>query len=114
MHELSLCRSIYAIVERAAGDNRIGAIRLDVGALRQVVPQTLQYCWGIVVDETALAGSYLDITQIPAEISCEHCEQSTRLTGIPMMVCGTCGSGDIRVVAGDEFLLRSLDIAKDG
>ena len=113
MHELSLCRSIYAIAERAAGENRIGAVHLDVGALRQVIPQTLEYCWGIVVESTALDGSYLEINQIPAVIACESCGRETRLQGIPMMVCGTCGSGKVRVVSGEEFLLRSLDIAKD-
>lgn len=114
MHELSLCRSIYSIAERAAGDKRIGAVHLDVGALRQVIPQTLEYCWGIVVEQTPLAGSFLSINQIPAVISCNACAQQTRLSGIPMMVCGSCGSGDVRVVTGEEFLLRSLDIAKDG
>lgn len=113
MHELSLCRSIYGIAERAAGARRVSAIYLDVGQLRQVIPQTLEYCWGVVCDETPLAGSELIINHVPAVIECELCGVQTRLQGIPMMVCSACQSGKVRVLSGEEFLLRSLDVKDD-
>lgn len=110
MHELSLCRSIYSIAEKAAGDKAISTVYLDVGQLRQVVPQTLEYCWGIVVENTPLDGSSLSINHIPAVISCDECHHETRLHGIPMMVCEECNSGKIHVITGEEFLLRSLEV----
>ena len=110
MHELSLCRSIYAIAEKAAGTTPISTVHLDVGQLRQVVPQTLQYCWGLVVEQTFLDGSVLEINHIPAVIVCNECGVQTTLKGIPIMVCGECKSGKVHVVSGEEFLLRSLDI----
>ncbi len=110
MHELSLCRSIYSIAHRAAGGRRVLRIRLDVGELRQVIPETLCYCWGIVTDETPLAGSELAINHIAAIIACKDCGAQTRMRGIPMLVCGECGSGQVRVVSGEEFLLCSLDV----
>ena len=36
-------------------------MHLDVGHLRQVVPDTLRYAWEIVVDGTPLAGSVLAV-----------------------------------------------------
>lgn len=54
MHELSLCQSMVGIVERAR-DGR--PVRMGPGAdqeLRQVVPETLEYCWGIVTRDSAL------------------------------------------------------------
>jgi hydrogenase nickel incorporation protein HypA/HybF len=111
VHELSLCRSISAIVERAAAGRAIAVIDLDVGTLRQVVPETLAYCWGIVTEGGALAGSELRIRRIEAEIACRACGAHTRLTGsIPMMVCGSCDSGDVVATAGEDFLVRSLDV----
>ncbi|MDR1294384.1 MAG: hydrogenase maturation nickel metallochaperone HypA [Bifidobacteriaceae bacterium] len=68
MHELSLCRSIYTIVRRAVPDRRVVAILLDVGALRQVVAPTLEYCWRIVTEDTALAGSDLRVRTIPGAL----------------------------------------------
>lgn len=113
MHELSLCRSIYAIAEKAASNSSISVVHLDVGQLRQVVPQTLEYCWGIVVENTPLADSVLKINHIPAVIKCDACSHDTRLHGIPMMVCEKCGSGNITVVSGEEFFLRSLDVREN-
>ena len=55
MHELSLCQSIYGITDRAREGRPVVTVRLRVGALRQVVPETLKYCWGVVTDTTPLA-----------------------------------------------------------
>jgi hydrogenase nickel incorporation protein HypA/HybF len=74
------------------------------------VPETLVYCWGVVTDETPLAGSELDVTHIPAVISCGDCGATTTLHGIPMLVCGTCGGGTVTVISGEEFLVRSMDV----
>ncbi|UQE76465.1 hydrogenase maturation nickel metallochaperone HypA [Gordonia sp. PP30] len=110
MHELSLCRSISVIAERAAAGREVTTIHLDVGELRQVVPETLTYCWTIVREDTALADSVLCVNQIPAVIACDDCQAQTRMRGIPILVCGSCGSGHVAVVTGEEFLLRSLDV----
>ena len=48
MHELSLCNAIQGVVERARGDRAVTHVHLQVGQLRQVVPQTLEYCWTLV------------------------------------------------------------------
>lgn len=110
MHELSLCRSIQGVAERAAAGRTVARIQLDVGQLRQVVPETLVYCWGVVTDETRLAGSELVVTSIPAVIACAECGASTTLRGIPMLVCGGCGGGSVTVTSGEEFLVRSIDV----
>lgn len=113
MHELSLCRSIATIAERAAAGRSIVAVKLDVGALRQVVPQTLVYCWDIVSESSpALAGSRLEVTSIPAEVSCRACGALSRIEGVPILVCGSCGSGDVVVRSGEEFLVRSMEVGE--
>lgn len=110
MHELSLCHSIYGIAERAAEGRTIERVRLDIGELRQVVPETLEYCWGIVTEQTPLAGSSLLVTRIPAVVACEDCGAHTRMRGVPTMRCGECEGIRVRVLSGEEFLLRSLDV----
>ncbi|MHB1172352.1 MAG: hydrogenase maturation nickel metallochaperone HypA [Lacisediminihabitans sp.] len=110
MHELSLCRSIYGIAERAAAGRTVTRILLDVGQLRQVIPETLVYCWGVVTDETPLAGSELIVDHIPAVIACAECGEHTTLHGVPMLICGRCKSGTVKVISGEEFLVRSMDV----
>lgn len=111
MHELSLSRSIAAIVERAAGGRPVLEVTLDVGHLRQVVPETLEYCWGLVVGGGPLDGAALRIRRIEAVVVCRDCAASTTLGGIPMIRCDGCGSAAVDVVSGEEFLVASIEVA---
>ena len=60
MHDLSMFGPIYEILDRAAAGRSVAVIHLQVGQLRQIVPDTLKYCWTLVCDQTALAGSEVD------------------------------------------------------
>lgn len=110
MHELSLCRSIYGIVERAAGGREVRRVHLQVGQLRQVVPQTLEYCWDLVIDETALAGAVLDIDHVPVVLDCRSCGSRTTVEHALVLTCATCASGDISLHTGEEFMVTSVDL----
>lgn len=108
MHELSICTSLASIVERHAEGRTVQRVHLDVGHLRQVIPDTLCYSWEIVVTDTPLAGSELDINYIPAVIACRPCGTRTTIE-VPVFRC-PCGSTDVEVVAGNELMIRSLDL----
>jgi len=109
MHELALCRSISRIGLRACNGRRVHQVTIDVGALRQVVTPALVQCWGFVTADTLLAESRLVVNDIPAVITCQQCGVSTTLHQ-PFMVCGGCGSKDVSVVSGREFMVRSIDV----
>ena len=109
MHELSICTSIARIVEEAAGGRTVELVRLEVGHLRQVVPDTLVYCWDIAVRETPLEGVPLAIEHIPAVINCDRCGQDTVIS-VLVLRCGTCDSTDVRLLAGNELFVKSVDV----
>jgi hydrogenase nickel incorporation protein HypA/HybF len=109
MHELSLCRSIGQIVRRHAEDRRVTVVHLQVGRLRQVVPDTLVYCWGIVNEGTTWEGSVLDVVHVPAAIECQACGATTLLEELRMR-CGSCGSTAVAVTAGEELLVTSIEL----
>ena len=113
MHELSLCRSIYAIADRARSGRPVEVVHLQVGQLRQVVPATLEYCWDLVTEQTPLAGSRLGIDHVPIRLGCRDCGGETEVAERLVLTCGHCGSGAIRVQTGEEFLLTSLDLAEE-
>ena len=46
MHELSIAGAIVATVERHAGGSPVTSVRVRVGRLRQVVPDSLAFCFG--------------------------------------------------------------------
>ncbi len=112
MHELSLCGAIAEVVTRHAGPRRVEVIHLRVGQLRQVVPDTLTFCWTLVSEGTDLAGSVLEIERVPAELRCRACDERFALDGTIAFVCPACASFDVEVVAGEDFDVTALDLAE--
>jgi hydrogenase nickel incorporation protein HypA/HybF len=113
MHELSLCRSIHGIVDRARGERRVRTVHLQVGRLRQVVPETLVHCWGLVTEDGPLDGSTLEVDHVPVVLHCEDCATDTTVENVLLLTCGACGSGRVRPVTGEEFLVTSLDLERE-
>ncbi len=110
MHELSLCHSIRTIVDEARSGRRLLTVHLQVGQLRQVVPQTLEYCWGLVTEGTPLGGSVLAIDHVPVVLDCTACSQTTTVTHHLVLTCGACGSGAVQLRRGEEFMVTSVDV----
>ncbi len=111
MHELSLCASITDIVRDHAAGRPVRRVRVRVGHLRQVVPDTLAHCWDLVVDGTDLDGTALEVEEVPLAIDCDDCGTRTVPERL-VMRCASCGGRHVEVVAGDEFLVTSLDVVE--
>ena len=114
MHELSICGSIADIATRHAAGRTVSVINVRAGQLRQIVPETLVYCWELVSADTPLAGSRISIEEVPARIRCRSCGHVTDVGAVPVFVCGGCGGFDAEVVSGEEFLITSLELADEG
>ena len=114
MHELSICASIADIATRHAAGRPVSVINVRVGQLRQIVPDTLVYCWGLLCEETSLAGSRIIVETVPARIRCRSCEQTADVGDLPVFACAGCGGIDVEIVAGEEFLITSLELAETG
>lgn len=111
MHELSICKSIADIALRHAAGRPVSVINVRIGQLRQIVPETLVYCWSLVSAGTPLAGAELAVERVPARIRCLACGHEAELAGPPAFRCGGCGGTGVRITAGEEFLITSLDLA---
>jgi hydrogenase nickel incorporation protein HypA/HybF len=110
MHELSLCGAIADIAMRQAGPRRVDAVHVRIGDLRQVVPGTLEFCWSMVVSGTELESAALEVERVPAVLRCLECEAQHGMADAIAFVCACCGSVDVVVVAGEEFLVTALDL----
>jgi hydrogenase nickel incorporation protein HypA/HybF len=110
MHEISLCEAIADTVRRRAQGRAPERVRVRIGYLRQVVPDSLVFNWEMVTAGTDLADCALDVDYIPAVVTCAACAAQTTLE-LPVLICGACDSADVTLVSGDEFDLASFDVA---
>jgi hydrogenase nickel incorporation protein HypA/HybF len=113
MHELAVTQSILEIALRhaaQAGAGRIVGLHLVLGDLSSIVDDSVQFYWPMISQGTAAAGSVLHFRRIPTQFSCRACGH-TYQPG-QSLVCPACASGDVRLVAGDEFYLESIDVAE--
>jgi hydrogenase nickel incorporation protein HypA/HybF len=112
MHELSLCGALIEIVSRRADDRPVQAVHVRVGQLRQVVPETLAFCWEMVVAQTQLEGSALELERVPAVLHCRACDATGPLGESIAIACQSCASLDVEVTAGEEFDVTALDLVQ--
>ncbi|MFM9033723.1 MAG: hydrogenase maturation nickel metallochaperone HypA [Mycobacterium sp.] len=110
MHELSLCQAIAGVVKPHAAGRRVDVVRLRVGALRQVVPETLSFCWTLVRDHADMPGAELELELVPARVDCRDCGRQSEIESRWSVACPQCHSADVALVAGEEFLVTSVDV----
>ncbi len=108
MHELSLANAVVeACAERAAGA-RVLRVRMEIGQLAAVLPDSLRFCFEVCAQGTAVEGAELEILETPGRAVCDACGGSVALSS-PFGRC-ECG-GVLRVVAGNELRVKDMEIA---
>jgi hydrogenase nickel incorporation protein HypA/HybF len=108
LHELSIATAIVeTCVERAAG-SRILCIRVEVGRLAAVLPDSLRFCFELCAKGTSAEDAILEILETPGRAVCTACGETIMLSS-PFGRCA-CG-GRLRIIAGDELRVREMEIA---
>jgi hydrogenase nickel incorporation protein HypA/HybF len=112
MHELSIAQAIADVAARHADGRRVVRVEVRVGHLRQVVPDSLDFAFGLVTQGTALHGAELAITQVGAAGRCRECGAESVMEGFPLC-CARCGCLDVEVLAGGELLVDALELEEE-
>jgi hydrogenase nickel incorporation protein HypA/HybF len=108
MHELSLSGAIVNTVEKHAAGRPVSVVSMRIGALRQVVPDTLDFYFGFVSKGTVCERARLEHELIPARLRCGACEREWEIE-LPVFMCPDCGSaGRVEIASGDEFEVESI------
>jgi hydrogenase nickel incorporation protein HypA/HybF len=102
MHELSLANAVVDTVMRHARESRVEQINLKVGRLRQVVPESLEFYFGIVSRGTLCEGAKLVQDVVLARLNCENCGFGWE-PDLPAFRCPRCNGGETLVLSGEEF-----------
>jgi hydrogenase nickel incorporation protein HypA/HybF len=109
VHELSVASAIVATAARHADGCRVAVVRVRVGRLRQVVPDSLQFCFGMVARESLCEGARLELEVIPAVLRCSACEHEWEIEEPPFW-CPRCAGGDVVAIRGEELEVESIEV----
>jgi hydrogenase nickel incorporation protein HypA/HybF len=110
MHELSLARNVLDMVEAAAqrdGFDRVGQLRLEVGALAGVEVDALRFALECIVPGTCLAQAEICIDTPSGTAWCAACAQTVAITTY-LDLCPMCSGTLTRQTGGDQ--LRVVDL----
>ena len=90
---------------------RVSVIRLRIGALRQVVPETLTFCFAAATRDTDLAGATLDLESVPARVRCRQC-RAEFVVADNWFQCPDCTAADGDLLTGNELDLTGIDLTE--
>lgn len=113
MHELTICESLFKLVERertARHFSRVRRVRVEIGHFSCLDPEALRYAFDILSRETLLEGATLDIDQPPGRATCLDCgadvELETRLSD-----CPSCGGSRLQPTGGDQMRFIEMEVS---
>ena len=109
MHELSITRNIVAIVSERASGQRVIRVRVAIGRLSSIMPDAIRFCFDLCAKDTAVEGATLEIDEIAGRAHCSACGIDVPLSA-PTGRCPQCGSLSLQLLAGQEMMVREMEI----
>ena len=106
MHEMSIAGAVVDTAVKHAAGRRVTVVTVRAGALRQVVPDSLQFYFGFMTRDTVCEGARLEVELVPARLAC--CGREWEIDW-PDFRCPECG-GAASLVAGNELEVESIEV----
>ena len=113
MHELSICQGLIRELERVASEHRAMAVErvvLSVGPLSGVEGALLERAFSVARIGTLAEGAELEVQTGPVRVSCRVCGEESEAEP-HRLLCGHCGGWQTNLVAGDELLLKQVELS---
>lgn len=114
MHELAVTESILNIAARHAHQaeaSRVTDIHIVLGQLSSIVDDSVQFYWELISQGTICSGAILHFERVPAKLVCKECDTEYTIEE-GLTPCPNCGSIRVKITAGEEFWLDSIEIEK--
>ncbi|CAN5272249.1 hydrogenase maturation nickel metallochaperone HypA [soil metagenome] len=108
MHEMSITQSVVDVVTQRTGSDRVAMVRLQIGKLSGIVPDSVRFCFELIAADTPLAGAVLEIDEPVGRGHCNSCGDDFDLHDL-ILLC-PCGSADVQVLAGTELAVKSVEV----
>ncbi len=113
MHELSIMQSALQMVieqAKAHGAKEVHELRLRIGTLSGVVPESLEFCFEAASLGTIAEGATLVMESVPAACWCGQC-QKMFVCGEMWNECPECKSPSFDLRQGRELEVVSFEVS---
>ncbi len=112
MHELALATSLVeqiTSVMKYEGATKLHAVTVSIGKFSGIEKDALEFAFPLAADRTPAAGAKLKVKVSDMKLKCKACGRKT-VAEMPLAKCGKCGSLDVEVTDGKEFIIKSMEI----
>jgi hydrogenase nickel incorporation protein HypA/HybF len=112
VHELSIASAVLDTARRHGGGRRVTTVSVRTGAMRQVVPRSLEFYFEIVARDTECEGATLRLIEVATELRCRTCGEAWS-PQIPAFRCPRCGGADVTITAGEELEVDYIEVEQE-
>jgi len=115
MHELAIAQNIVEIVQESVPKAKVPSVKfvkMRIGKLAGVVPDSLDFCFSAIISGTELQGARLQIDHIPTIGRCKTCTTDFKMEEYAFF-CPTCESVDITLVSGTELEVSEIEMIEE-
>lgn len=112
MHEMSIAQSLIAIVKEEMIENnakRLRSVRVNIGEMSGIVPETLKTCFEIITAKGNMKGAVLKMDIAPLVGGCRKCRKEFKVEEYNFS-CPECESTDIDIISGREMNIVELEV----
>jgi hydrogenase nickel incorporation protein HypA/HybF len=110
MHEMSIAQSLFEILKEEMIKNNartLRSVRLRIGQLSAVVPESLSFCFQVMTEGTEMEGAELLMDIIPLEGKCRACSKSFEIEDYAFK-CPHCSSPEIDTISGQDLSIVEM------
>lgn len=110
MHELSIATAVLNTALKHADERAVAVVAMRIGAMRQVVPESLRFYWEIVARDTVCEDARLELELVALRLRCDRCGREWQ-PPVPSFRCPECGAHQqVVIVSGEELSVDYLEL----
>jgi len=112
MHELSVAESIWNVINdelKKLKGKKLLSVKIVIGELSGVVPDALDFYLNLLKDDMGQPQATFTYEYVPVQFQCQSCGNVFTVDK-PMFTCPQCGSGDVKIISGNEFYIEEMEV----
>ena len=109
---MSIAQSILDIVDEymlKEDGKKLMEVTVEVGELVAVVPDSLNFCYDVLIEDTPYQDSKLNLNILPLIGNCTNCDYSFKVENFNF-ICPSCTSTNITISQGQELRISHLEV----
>lgn len=112
MHEMSVAQSLIEIIKEEMVKHEasvLQSVRLKIGQLSAVVPESLSFCFEVMTSGTELEGAKLIMEVVSLKGTCQECNNTFEIRNYAFE-CPCCGSQKILTISGQDLSIVEMEV----